>query len=40
MPGDLTAARERLKTVFGYDDFRPGQDEIVAATLAGQSCSP
>ncbi len=37
MPWDLTAARERLKTVFGYDDFRPGQDEIVAAALAGQS---
>lgn len=37
MPWDLDLARERLKTVFGYDDFRPGQDEIVAAALAGQS---
>jgi ATP-dependent DNA helicase RecQ len=37
MPRDLAAARERLKTVFGYDDFRPGQGEIVAATLAGEA---
>ncbi len=32
----LTAARAALKTVFGYDDFRPGQAEIVAAVLAGE----
>ena len=32
----LASARERLKTVFGYDDFRPGQAEIVAAALAGE----
>lgn len=28
-------ARALLKSVFGYDDFRPGQAEIVAAVLAG-----
>ncbi len=31
---DLTAARALLKTVFGYDDFRPLQAQIVAAILA------
>ena len=29
-------ARARLKSVFGYDDFRPGQAEIIAAVLAGE----
>lgn len=29
-------ARTILKTVFGYDDLRPGQDEVVAAVLAGE----
>ncbi|WP_442754242.1 DNA helicase RecQ [Methylocystis sp. JAN1] len=28
-------ARALLKSVFGYDDFRPGQAEIIAAALAG-----
>lgn len=28
-------ARTLLKSVFGYDDFRPGQAEIIAAALAG-----
>ena len=28
-------ARALLKSVFGYDDFRPGQAEVVAAVLAG-----
>ena len=28
-------ARVLLKSVFGYDDFRPGQAEIIAAVLAG-----
>ncbi len=34
--GDLTRARAVLKDVFGFADFRPGQDEIVAAVLAGE----
>ncbi|MGA8171061.1 MAG: DNA helicase RecQ [Methylocystis sp.] len=29
-------ARATLKSVFGYDDFRPGQAEIIAAVLAGE----
>ena len=32
----LLAARDRLKAVFGFEDFRPGQEEIMAAVLAGQ----
>jgi ATP-dependent DNA helicase RecQ len=31
-----SAARAALKSVFGYDEFRPGQGEIVAAVLAGE----
>ena len=31
----LARARAVLKSTFGYDDFRPGQGEIVAAALAG-----
>lgn len=33
---DLSKARTLLKEVFGYDDFRPGQAEIVEAVLAGE----
>ncbi|MBB3809534.1 DNA helicase RecQ [Pseudochelatococcus contaminans] len=29
-------AREVLKSVFGYDDFRTGQDEVIAAVLNGE----
>ncbi len=29
-------ARAALKTVFGYDDFRPGQGEVIGAALAGE----
>ncbi len=32
---DLARARAVLREVFGYPDFRPGQDDIVAAVLAG-----
>lgn len=32
---DLGPARAALRAVFGYPDFRPGQDDIVAAVLAG-----
>ena len=35
MPGLPEDARARLKAVFGYDDFRPGQEEIISAVLAG-----
>ncbi len=33
----LDAARAVLSSTFGYDDFRPGQAEIVAALLAGEN---
>jgi ATP-dependent DNA helicase RecQ len=33
---ELTRARAVLKDVFGYDDFRPGQAEIVSAILEGR----
>jgi ATP-dependent DNA helicase RecQ len=32
----MQATRELLKSVFGFDAFRPGQEEIVAAILAGR----
>jgi ATP-dependent DNA helicase RecQ len=32
---ELLPARRLLKSVFGFDDFRPGQGEIVAAVLSG-----
>ena len=32
----LDEARRALKDVFGYDSFRPGQEEIVGAVLAGE----
>src|SRR3954451_24805873 len=39
-PQDGSMARSRaraiLKDVFGYADFRPGQEEIVTAVLAGE----
>jgi ATP-dependent DNA helicase RecQ len=33
---DLKRARSVLSSVFGYEDFRPGQAEIVEAVLAGE----
>nr|WP_306265934.1 DNA helicase RecQ [Pararhizobium sp. IMCC3301] len=32
----MQQARHLLKTVFGHDSFRPGQEEIVASVLAGE----
>jgi ATP-dependent DNA helicase RecQ len=32
----MSDARAALKTVFGYDDFRPGQSEIVGWILGGE----
>jgi ATP-dependent DNA helicase RecQ len=32
---ELLPARRLLKSVFGFDDFRPGQAEIVTAVLSG-----
>lgn len=29
-----------LKKVFGYDSFRPGQEDIVSCLLAGRMCWP
>ena len=36
MTASLAAAREALRRVYGFDDFRPGQDNVVAAVLAGE----
>ena len=33
---DLQRARAVLKEVFGYDSFRPGQESVIAAILAGR----
>ncbi len=30
--------RARLKAVFGYDAFRPGQEAVIKAVLAGRDC--
>jgi len=35
MPQLPAHARALLKSIFGYEDFRPGQAEIIAAVLAG-----
>jgi len=32
------AAREVLRSTFGYDSFRAGQEEIIRAVLAGRDC--
>ena len=36
--GVLEQARNTLLTVYGYDDFRPGQEEVIEAVLAGRDC--
>ena len=33
---DLAAAQRTLRTTFGFEEFRPGQSEIVGAILAGR----
>lgn len=33
---DMAAARDALRTYFGYQDFRPGQEGVVAALLSGR----
>ena len=32
----LARAREALRSVFGYHDFRPGQEEVIGAVLDGE----
>jgi ATP-dependent DNA helicase RecQ len=32
----MTKARSALSAVFGFSDFRPGQEDVLAATLAGE----
>ena len=32
----MTKARSALSSVFGFSDFRPGQEDVLAATLAGR----
>ena len=36
MSDPLARARTTLREVFGYPDFRPGQDAVIAAILAGR----
>ena len=33
--GAMAAAREAMRRVFGFDDFRPGQEDVITAVLAG-----
>ena len=33
----LTTARALLRSVFGFDSFRPGQEEVVRAVLDGEN---
>jgi ATP-dependent DNA helicase RecQ len=33
------AARDVLRTTFGFDDFRPGQEEVIGHVLAGRSAA-
>lgn len=38
LQGDREKLEAMLKATFGYDRFRPGQDAIIAAVLAGRDC--
>ena len=33
---DPGAARDAMRRVFGFEDFRPGQEDVIAAVLAGE----
>ncbi|MFB3111622.1 MAG: DEAD/DEAH box helicase, partial [Gemmatimonadales bacterium] len=35
---DIGAAEHVLKNVFGYDTFRPGQQEVIETVLEGRDC--
>jgi ATP-dependent DNA helicase RecQ len=37
MSRDIDSARATLKATFGFDGFRPGQEEVVGAVLAGEN---
>ena len=32
----MPTARDALREIFGFDEFRPGQEEAVRAALAGR----
>jgi ATP-dependent DNA helicase RecQ len=36
--GDRPSPRDVLTGVFGYEEFRPGQEKIIATVLAGRDC--
>jgi ATP-dependent DNA helicase RecQ len=38
MSDALASPREILHDVFGYTEFRPGQEKVIEAVLAGQDC--
>lgn len=33
----MNNAQSVLKTVFGFDEFRPGQREVISAVLSGRN---
>ena len=37
-PADAPDLAVRLKELFGYEAFRPGQEEVIRAVLAGRDC--
>jgi ATP-dependent DNA helicase RecQ len=36
-PSDLAALRRTMKRVFGFDDFRPGQEEVIRSAMSGRN---